>query len=221
VRHTGTGNVVFKLAAGFKVNLVGYDSLRFAFHPGSSSGTRLELYLSSGEFNDTSFDLLSGAPGAPHVDLSNPSWQEIAIPLSVRGPPEGQLSQIIFMGKLQGTYYLDDIRLGAAGGSGTLPSAIVEDHTAILPQRITLEQNYPNPFNPSTSIRFALPKAAVVSLKVYDVTGQRVATLLNGEARAAGTYTVPFDASALASGVYFYRLDAGAFHQVRKMLLVK
>ncbi len=83
-----------------------------------------------------------------------------------------------------------------------------------------LEQNYPNPFNPTTNITYILPKNERVSLKVYDILGREVATLVN-EVKAAGAYTVPFNASNLASGVYFYKLQAGAFTQTKKMMLVK
>jgi len=90
----------------------------------------------------------------------------------------------------------------------------------IIPAAYALEQNYPNPFNPSTTLRYALPKAGVVSLKVYNVIGQEVATLVN-EYQTAGTYSVKFDASKLATGMYLYRITSGEFSQVKKMLLVK
>ncbi|MDW8436493.1 MAG: T9SS type A sorting domain-containing protein [Chloroherpetonaceae bacterium] len=83
-----------------------------------------------------------------------------------------------------------------------------------------LEQNYPNPFNPSTTIRFAIPQQSDVKLEVFNVLGQKVATLVN-ERLAAGTYSKVFDAANLASGVYFYRLQAGDFVKTMKMMLVK
>lgn len=84
-----------------------------------------------------------------------------------------------------------------------------------------LSQNYPNPFNPTTNIEFSIPQASNVSLKVYDLLGREVATLLNNVRFGSGSQTVSFDASNLASGVYLYRLKAGAFIQTRKMTLIK
>jgi hypothetical protein len=88
----------------------------------------------------------------------------------------------------------------------------------------SLNQNYPNPFNPSTQITYSIAKAGNVSLKVYDVIGREVATLVNGQ-QAAGTYDVSFNAAnggrSLASGVYFYRLEAGTFTATHKMMLLK
>ncbi len=88
------------------------------------------------------------------------------------------------------------------------------------PAEYRLEANYPNPFNPSTTITYALPSATKVSLTIYNALGQQVATLVNAD-MAAGTHTVSFDASHLSSGLYMYRIQAGDFVQVRKMLLVK
>ncbi len=88
------------------------------------------------------------------------------------------------------------------------------------PARYAVSQNYPNPFNPATTIQYAIPRAGVVTLKVYNILGQEVRTLVN-EYRAAGAYTVRFDASRLSSGVYFYRLQSGSFNIVKKMALVK
>ena len=84
----------------------------------------------------------------------------------------------------------------------------------------SLSQNYPNPFNPTTQISYTLDRPAQVQLKVFDIAGNEIATLVNGE-HGAGNYTVDFDGKDLASGVYFYRLDAGSYSKVRKMILVK
>jgi photosystem II stability/assembly factor-like uncharacterized protein len=90
----------------------------------------------------------------------------------------------------------------------------------LLPSGIRLAQNYPNPFNPSTTIRYELPHAGHVTLKVYNTLGQEVATLVN-ETKPAGSYTVQFDAGGLASGVYFYRLQAGDFVQAKKLVVLR
>ncbi len=89
-----------------------------------------------------------------------------------------------------------------------------------IPAKFALEQNFPNPFNPSTTLRYSVPKAGVVTLKVYNVLGQEVETLVNQQ-QVAGTYSVTFNASRLASGVYFYRLSTGSYNAVKKMLLLK
>ncbi len=89
-----------------------------------------------------------------------------------------------------------------------------------LPTTYELSQNYPNPFNPSTTISYAIPKAGFVSLKVYDILGKEVAVLVNGE-KEVGKYTVLFDGSKLASGVYIYELRANDFVSVKKLMLVK
>ncbi len=88
------------------------------------------------------------------------------------------------------------------------------------PISFSLEQNYPNPFNPSTTINYVLPVAGNVTLKVYNLVGQEVATLVN-DFHTAGVYDVKFDASRLSSGVYFYSLKAGNYNQVKKMMLLK
>jgi hypothetical protein len=89
-----------------------------------------------------------------------------------------------------------------------------------LPQNFQLQQNYPNPFNPSTSITFVLPHAANITLKVFDVLGREVATLINGY-MTAGAHETTFDASRLSSGVYLYTLTSGDFTQTKKMSLLK
>ena len=93
-----------------------------------------------------------------------------------------------------------------------------------IPEGFTLSQNYPNPFNPSTMIEYTLEKTAQVSLKVYNLLGREVATLVNGR-QEAGSYTVAFNANkgtiSLSSGVYFYRLEAGSFVSTKKLILMK
>ena len=109
--------------------------------------------------------------------------------------------------KTDGLYVASVLRLGE------------EDHTSV-PANYTLAQNYPNPFNPSTQIRFSIPGESHVRLTVYSLVGQKVALLMD-ETLSAGTYTIDFDATGLSSGVYFYRLDAGFYHETRRMVLAR
>ena len=89
-----------------------------------------------------------------------------------------------------------------------------------LPVDFVLHQNYPNPFNPVTTIGFALPHPAHVILKIYNIAGQEVATLVN-EKLAAGRFKAPWNGAGFASGVYLYRFQAGDFVETRKLSLVK
>ena len=89
-----------------------------------------------------------------------------------------------------------------------------------IPNDFYLEQNYPNPFNPSTVIRYSIPNSGYVSINIYSVKGEVVATLV-GEDLSAGYYEVTFDASRLPSGIYFYRLQTGSFIKSKKMALIK
>ncbi len=96
----------------------------------------------------------------------------------------------------------------------------VEDKNNEIPSKFTLEQNYPNPFNPSTTIIYSIPNLEFVTLKVFDVLGNEVATLVNEE-KTVGSYEVEFNAANLSSGIYFYKLQTGSFVETKKMLLLK
>jgi hypothetical protein len=103
----------------------------------------------------------------------------------------------------------------------TQPLDVRKEASKFSPSRFGLEQNYPNPFNPSTTIRFEVPQVSKVTIKIYNVVGQVVTTLVNGQVMSAGRYEVSWDASRLASGVYFYNLEAGNVHLTKKMMLLK
>ncbi|HKJ81496.1 MAG TPA: T9SS type A sorting domain-containing protein [Ignavibacteriaceae bacterium] len=89
-----------------------------------------------------------------------------------------------------------------------------------IPDNFNLEQNYPNPFNPTTIINFSIPKLSLVTIKVYDILGNEIATLVNEE-KPAGTYEITWNAANLPSGIYFYRMDAGSFISTKKLILLK
>jgi hypothetical protein len=96
-----------------------------------------------------------------------------------------------------------------------------EDVVSTVPLEYSLDQNYPNPFNPSTNIQFSLAATSDVTLEVYNMLGQKVATLLQNQKMNAGSHTQTFDASRLASGMYVYRISTPNFVQSRSMMLIK
>jgi hypothetical protein len=118
-------------------------------------------------------------------------------------------------------YRIKEVDLnGAVHYSETATTALLSIASSPVVTAYALEQNFPNPFNPSTTIQYALPNAGDVRLTVFNVLGQEAATLVN-ENKPAGTYSVQFDASRLASGLYFYRLQAGSYVEMKKLVLLK
>jgi len=121
----------------------------------------------------------------------------------------------------------EDLDIVSAASSGKLvwwenqtPVGIFDDKNNHTPQKFSLEQNYPNPFNPATTILYQITDLSFVSLKVYDVLGNEIAILVSEE-KLTGSYEVEFNATGLTSGIYIYKLIAGSFVQIKKMLLVK
>jgi hypothetical protein len=109
-----------------------------------------------------------------------------------------------------------------SGGGKLMPTtaAAVSESKITTPSTFGLNQNYPNPFNPSTVISYRLPASGFVTLKVYDVLGKEVATLVNGY-KSAGQHAVPFNASNITSGMYLYKLSSGSFSSIKKMMVTK
>lgn len=125
----------------------------------------------------------------------------------------------------------DTVRVFVAGGYnaaavnafdyfGCGPTLVGIKNQTTIPADYSLSQNYPNPFNPTTKINYTIPKSGFVTLKIFDVLGREVAVLVNAE-KSAGSYIVDFNASALTSGVYFYRLEVNGFVDIKKMTLLK
>jgi len=114
--------------------------------------------------------------------------------------------------------YLDRKILGIK--ADTSANITIVNNTTILPTEFSLSQNYPNPFNPITTISYAIPVFQNVELKVYDILGKEVATLVNKE-QQSGIYEVQFNSKELASGIYFYQIRVGSFVESKKMILLK
>lgn len=100
------------------------------------------------------------------------------------------------------------------------PTIVVDDKNLNIPSAFNLNQNYPNPFNPTTTMKYSIPKTSFVTIKVYDVLGKEVVTLVHEE-KPEGNYQVDFLGSGLASGIYFYRMQAGEFVETKKFVLLK
>ena len=113
-----------------------------------------------------------------------------------------------------------EYRLEQIDNDGSFKYSNIVEASFIKPNKFELSQNYPNPFNPTTNIEFVISHSSFVTLKVYDVLGREVQTLVS-EYKPSGKYTIRFDASKLASGVYFYRLRAGSYSNVKKLVLLK
>lgn len=120
---------------------------------------------------------------------------------------------------LSGKYYYRLKQIDTDGAYEYSPTIEVE--TGEVPEKLILEQNYPNPFNPVTSIRFTVEEASFVTLSVYNVIGDKVASLFKDNAEPGQVYDVQFDGSGLASGIYFYRLNTNMDVKIKKMILMK
>ncbi|MBK8552470.1 MAG: T9SS type A sorting domain-containing protein [Ignavibacteria bacterium] len=128
---------------------------------------------------------------------------------------------------LYSVHFTDSNTGWIVGNSGTIlkttnggTSVGVQNFSTEIPSGYSLSQNYPNPFNPVTNLEFGISDLGFVSLKVYDILGKEVVTLVN-EKLSPGKYQVEFDGSGLPSGVYFYRLTAGEFTDTKRMMLIK
>lgn len=172
-----------------------------------------------GEYTDESdFTMYTG------VFNNNGTYKTVFVPF-IFGAIDSTSRQML-VNKAMAWFADDGAATGAMGMFGPVqngPVAVADEGPA-QPTQFALNQNYPNPFNPTTNISYSIPEKSHVTLTVYNMLGQRVATLVN-EQKTAGNYTVNFSAnqnsSQLASGMYFYRLQTDQFTQVKKMLLMK
>jgi len=140
-----------------------------------------------------------------YYDLGSPNPETTIITFAILDTSTGESGTIGSMA------YVDDITF-------TSPSAV--EQVSGLPQNFNLSQNYPNPFNPSTKIEYSIPQASFVQLKVYDILGNEVATLVSEE-QSAGSYRADFSGAGLSSGMYIAKLQAGNYTKTIKMTLLK
>ncbi len=173
----------------------------------TSEGVRLS-WTTASELNNAGFEVQRSTNQA--------NWATLGFVRGAGTTTEAQSYSFVDASASGRVFY----RLKQVDFDGQFEYSNIIEVNAGTPKTFALEQNYPNPFNPSTAISYQLPVASTVSLKVFDMLGKEVATLVNAR-QEAGAYTVNFNANTLSSGVYFYRLQAGNFVQTRKMLLVK
>lgn len=217
----GTWRLQFN--AETSIDPIGFAAVRFALHPGEAewpANARLAVRV-QGEGSGGVVDLLA----TERVVTARRRWQVVEVPLA-----EFTIGQTIggirLEGNLQGAFYLDEVVLVAARRGGTTANtAVREDYNETVPQAFALLQNYPNPFNSGTIIRYVLPEAQEVELAVYNLSGQKVATLLQG-IRQAGNYAIHWDGRndyerPLASGLYLCHLKVGQRRQTRKLVLLR
>ncbi|NKB68448.1 MAG: T9SS type A sorting domain-containing protein [Candidatus Latescibacteria bacterium] len=219
MQMTGEGRVWrVEYSPAAPIEPVGYQALRLSFHPGDAVlpalGPRFSAHINLGGQIASLFDL--------GVDLTRREWQEITVPMEALNV-ELPIEFIRLTGNLNGTFFVDDVRLVAA--TPRVPTAIAADYDQSPAIELALEQNFPNPFNSGTVIRFALSMSQEAELAIYNLAGQKVATLTRGML-SAGVHAVPWQGHdergrMLASGLYLYRLQAGDRIETRKLLMVR
>ncbi len=195
-------NVNFTIAAAIPVELVSFTATSI------DDGILLN-WITATETNNAGFTIERG------VDSEN--FSEIGFVGGKGTTTEPTVYSYLDNSAKQGTYYY---RLKQTDYDGTFKYLNVVSVDVAMPKKFALEQNYPNPFNPNTIISWQSPVGSHQTLKVYDILGNEVATLVD-EYREAGRYNVEFDASNLSSGVYLYKLQVGDFVQVRKLIFNK
>jgi hypothetical protein len=237
--HSGSSAVrgeVVSLAFGFVLQPVlqngqGARGFAYAQRPVSIQGY-YQFYPTSGDRFAVNVGLLKGGISGTHVGVAaiadptlRTSYTQFTAPFvyDTSAIPDTCVIQFQIIGPYlgpdtivpphAGSYFLiDDLAFSGL--------TAVDNPNTVKPEAFLLSQNYPNPFNPSTSIPFSLSKGTHVKLRVFNILGGEVATLVNGW-KSAGKYNEKFDASKFSSGVYFYRLDAENFSSMKQMLLIK
>ena len=210
-----------------EVMRLGLAGVRLALHPGDTDAENADLKL---VLDESSVDLARGDESF-RIELDRRDWQVLEVPFDAFGrgfSGEETISTIRLEGNTRGTFYLDDVRLVGNVPSGLANADVataVEAGNEEVPVDFALEQNYPNPFNSETILRFGLPLPAEVTLRIYNLAGQEVATP-SKEFLDAGVHAVRWDGrngsgNAVATGVYVYRLETPGRTLSRKLLLLR
>jgi len=194
-------------------------------------GSTVQLFWSTAtEINNSGFEILRGVYPERNrrAQNDNNGWEKISFVPGFGTTTEVHHYSFIDESLPAGNY---QYRLKQIDFDGTFEYSNIIEVTIDAPSIFSLEQNYPNPFNPTTKIKYEIPLSppllkgeseagGFVTLKVYDVLGNEVATLVNEE-KPSGTYEVEFGGTNLPSGIYFYQLKTGSFSETKKMVLLK
>jgi len=176
------------------------------------------------ELADGAMVILAGGARASNIFWQVAGQVTLGMTAAMKGIILCQTATVMVTGATLNGRALTQTAVTLDANTITQPEGTTSVENELAPQEFTLSQNFPNPFNPSTKIQYTIGNAGLVSLKVYDVLGHEVATLVNGR-QEAGSYTVPFNTNkgtlSLSSGVYFYRLEAGSFVSTKRLILMK
>jgi hypothetical protein len=215
--HSGSISHAITLGQGGKIDylfedpegfsIFGYAHLEFYFHPGAASIQSLTVAVVMPTGREVVLESLG-------MDVERKQWQQVQIQL----PDEVKGAGIRLLGTAEGTFYIDDMKLVAMELPAPVAVEVLEGKA--VPSGYTLSQNIPNPFNPLTTIAYDLPKPSDVTLTIYTITGQKVATMVSGR-QEAGYYRVTWDGSGFGTGIYLYRLEAGSFAETKRMVVLR
>ncbi|HEX9251169.1 MAG TPA: T9SS type A sorting domain-containing protein, partial [Ignavibacteriaceae bacterium] len=188
-----------------------------SFTASVASGNVNLIWKTATETNNSGFNIEKQKLSSPQSSVGNGEWNTISFVSGKGTTTECQIYSYKDANISAGKYLY---RLKQIDFNGMFEYSNAIEVIVSAPDNFSLNQNYPNPFNPSTTIEFQLPKESFVSLKVYNILGVEIATLVN-EQRQAGVHKINFDASGLTSGLYIYKITSGGFEQTRKMMLLK
>jgi hypothetical protein len=194
-----------------------YSSMSFLVYP-TTAGLGFYIFLQSDQSSTTLPTVI-----IPSSNLPLNQWTVVTIPLSQLDPTNLPINRINIQNSGGSpTFFLDNLRFVGGAASSMQTMSVQAEKIAVVASgpAIVLEQNSPNPFNPTTNFTFRIANPEHVVLKIYDMIGREVATLVD-DAKPAGEYTVQWNASTMASGVYFYRLTSGRFTAIKKLMLLK